>query len=311
MSRIHEALKKAEQERASEPRPEAGPRAAEAAVVPREAFPPAATESTTKPVPGTETRTGPLTLEGVLASCHQPRWSPDPQMMLFQNSQNHVNGAEEFRTLRSRLYQIREKQPLRTMRTLLVTSALPGEGKTLVAANLAHVIVRQHERRALLIDGDLRWSRLHRLLGAPAAPGLSEYLRGEADEFAVIQRGPQGNLFFIPGGKSVSNPAELIGTGRLKSLVQRLAPIFDWIIVDSPPVIPVSDATLLAEACDGVLIVVRAASTPFDLAQKACHEFRDRHLLGVVFNQVRPGVGYSSYYFKHYPDLQVAKKGKD
>jgi capsular exopolysaccharide synthesis family protein len=225
--------------------------------------------------------------------------------MLFFNAQNSARGTEEFRTLRSRLDRLRAQRPLRT---LLITSSLPKEGKTFVAANLAQAIGRQPEKHALLIDADLRAPRAHMALGAPLTPGLSDYLRGEADELAILQRGPRGNLFFIPGGKPASHPAELIANGRLKALLDRLAPIFDWVILDSPPIVPVSDAGLLADLCDGVLMIVRAGATPFDLAQKATKEFRSKRLLGVVLNHVKPGSSYSSYYYDHY--LPNAKDGK-
>ncbi len=250
---------------------------------------------------------GELTFETLVKRCPRPGWKPDLKTMVFFNTDNHTYGTEEFRTLRTRLYQIRDKQPLQTV---LITSALPQEGKTFTAANLAQAIVRQHERRALLIDADLRLPGLHVPLGAPLTPGLSDYLRGDADEFSVIQRSPRGNLFFIAGGKPVSNPAELIGNGRLKNLLQGLKPIFDWIVLDSPPVIPVSDATLLADFCDGIVMVVRAASTPFDLAQKARQEFQGKPLLGIVLNRVEPGLAYSSYYYEHYVPSAKNRKVK-
>jgi len=104
-------------------------------------------------------------------------------------------------------------------------------------------------------------------------------------------------LFFIGGGKVVSNPAELIGAGGLKSLIQSLAPVFDWIILDSPPSVPLTDACLLAEISDGVLVVVKAGETPYDIAQKGCQQFRNKHLLGVVLNRVAPTASYSAYYY--------------
>jgi Mrp family chromosome partitioning ATPase len=140
-------------------------------------------------------------------------------------------------------------------------------------------------------------------------PGLSDHLRGDADEFSIVQRSLRHNLFFISAGKPAGNPAELLGNGRLKNLLQRLAPAFDWILVDSPPVVPLSDACLLSELCDGVLMVVRASSTPFDLAQKACQKFAGKALLGVVLNGVKRGASYSTYYYKHYPP--TAKIGTD
>jgi protein-tyrosine kinase len=306
MSRIHEALKKAEQERPSTPGRESSAGLPEPGLVHAEASPAGAAENAVIPAGNLrEEYSGGLTFETLLKRCAQPGWKPDLKKMLFFNADNHAYGTEEFRTLRTRLYQIRDKQPLQTV---LITSALPKEGKSFTAANLAQAIVRQHERRALLIDADLRLPGLHVPLGAPLMPGLSDYLRGDADEFSIIQRSPRENLFFIPGGKPVSNPAELIGNGRLKNLLQGLKPIFDWIVVDSPPVIPVSDATLLADFCDGIVVVVKAASTPFDLAQKASQEFHGKPLLGIVLNRVEPGLAYSSYYYGHY--LPGPKNGK-
>ena len=104
-----------------------------------------------------------------------------------------------------------------------------------MAANLAQSIVRQPDRRVLLIDADLRASRLHQTLGAPSGPGLSDYLRGEVDEYAIIQNGLEGNLCFIPGGQQTANPSELLLRDKMKTLLDRMAEIFDWIIIDSPP----------------------------------------------------------------------------
>jgi capsular exopolysaccharide synthesis family protein len=286
MSRIHEALKKAELERASS----AG---AAAAILPPEhvaEMPPGPPSPSTAPE-------APLTIERLIQGCRQVQWKPEPKTALLFNSANHVHGSEELRTLRSRLYQLRDRQPLKT---ILISSALPAEGKTFLTANLAHMIVRQHERRCLIIDADLRRSQLHELLGAPSAPGLTDYLSGEADEFAVTQRGYYDRLFFIPGGKPTSNPSELLANGRLKVLLARLAPLFDWVLLDSPPALPVADSSAMADLCDGVLLVVRAASTAFDLAQKARDEFRQKGLIGVVLNQVQAGMAYSSYYYHYY-----------
>src|ERR1019366_449638 len=133
--------------------------------------------------------------------------------------------------------------------------AFTKEGKSFVAANLAQVMVRQHGRRALLIDGDLRNPGMHRHLGATPSPGLADYLLGECDEFAAMQRGPMENLFFMPAGRIVGSAPELLSNGRLKLFLQRVEPLFDWIIMDTSPVIPVSDATLVAKFCDGILMV--------------------------------------------------------
>lgn len=290
MSRIHEALKKAEEQRASQ---DVHAPVAEAAM-PVPPLQGAAAQIT----PGASSFTSPFTFDALLARCPQGRWEPDLKTMLFFNGEDHLPGTEEFRTLRSRLYQLREKQ---TLKKILVTSSLPKEGKSFVAANLAQVMVRQHGRRALLIDGDLRGARLHQTLGAAPGPGLSDYLQGEVDEFGAMQRGPMENLFFIPSGRSVDNPAELVANGRLKFLLNRVEQLFDWIILDSPPAVLVSDAALLANYCDGVLMVVRSSATPFDIARKARQEFKDKHLVGVVLNGTDAGSSpYTQYYYSGY-----------
>jgi len=298
MSRIHEALKKAEQERSEQ---QAGQLGAQQQV-------PGITSELRNPSPvvihapvtsasGTKDSSVQLTATAILAQCQRQVWSLDPSVLVFTDGENHSVGKEVFRTLRTRLYQIRDSQPLRT---LLITSALPGEGKTFVTSNLAQSIVRQRERRVLLIDGDLRLSRLNQPLGALPTPGLSDYLLGEADESMVLQRGEEENLFLIPGGRSVSNPTELLGNGRLETLLSRLAPAFDWVLLDSPPTIPVSDATIIAKLCDGVLMVVRSGSTPFDLAQKACQEFQEKPIVGVVLNQADYREHYGGYDYGGY-----------
>src|SRR5437763_900386 len=239
MSRIHEALKKAEQERAmSQP---VAPMETTATVLEPAAEPPAIRTGATA-MAGAAPALG-LTAEALLSRTRETRWNPDSKTMLFFGNDEHAPGTEEFRTLRSRLYHAREKQPLCR---LLVTSALPKEGKSFTSANLAQVIVRQHGKRALIVDADLRNPQQHTLLGAEPGPGLSDYLESKADEFSIIQRGPMENLFLIPAGYKAQNPAELVGNGRVKVLLDRLESMFDWIIFDTPPAALVSDAGLLA-----------------------------------------------------------------
>lgn len=299
MSRIHEALKKAEQERAAT---QGGTSQPEMVSVPVAEVPvyheaPPAVSAAVPPV-SMPAFGNAFSVEALLAQCPQTQWKPDLGTMLFMNGDDGARGTEEYRTLRSRLYALREKM---TLKTVLVTSALPREGKSFTAANLAQVMVRQHGRRVLLIDGDLRGPRLHLMLGTTPGPGLSEYLQGRNDEFSIMQRGRFENLFFIPSGTSVEDPAELVGNGRLKTLLQRVGPLFDWIILDSPPAVPVSDASVLAKDCDGVLMVVRSNSTPSDAARKARLEFPDQSLIGVVLNGTNDDITpYARYYYETY-----------
>jgi capsular exopolysaccharide synthesis family protein len=307
MSRIHEALKKAEQERASQ----GGP--AQPSYSTPVAEPPVAPplEAQVAGVPLTSAMpsfASPFGLDAMLERCPQLEWKPDEKTMLFFNGNGSARGTEEFRTLRSRLYHAREKM---TLKKILVASALPKEGKSFTAANLAQVMVRQHGRRVLLIDSDLRGPRLHLMLGATDGPGLSDYLQGGNDEFSIMQRGPMENLFFIPSGQRIQDPSELIANGRLQLLMQRVEALFDWIIIDSPPAVPVSDASVLAKACDGVLMVVRSNSTPVDMARRAREEFPDQALVGVVLNGTsNEAMPYERYYYEAYGKNATEPQGK-
>jgi protein-tyrosine kinase len=300
MSRIHEALKKAEQERAAVQSPGSGvftdSSAASSASQTRAATD-VAPEHFLAAEAAVTRSTDYLRFEDLRKHCAHPQWHLDPNVNVFINSALTAHGSEQFRTLRSRLYQMRATQPLRT---LLVTSSVPAEGKTFVTNNLAQAIVRQPDRRALIIDADLRCSRLHVPLGAPASPGLTDYLRGEVDEMAIIQHGLEGNLCFIPGGNQVTNPSELLSNGRLRILLDRVAPVFDWVILDSAPLLPVADSSFLADLVDGVLLVVRAGQTPAETAQRACQELQGRNVVGVVLNAVGPQDAYGAYYSSAY-----------
>jgi protein-tyrosine kinase len=306
MSRIHEALKKAEQERAAQLQ------SMPAQSIPEPAAPvmPAITSQPLgrEGVPltaGMPSFGSPFTLDALLTRCTPQAWSPDRKTMLFFNGDDNARGMEEFRTLRSRLYHARERMSLKK---ILVTSALPKEGKSFTAANLAQVLVRQHGRRVLLIDADLRNPRLHAMLGTPASPGLADYLQGNADEFSITRLGPLENFFFIPGGQEISDPGELVANGRLKVLLQRVEGLFDWIVIDSPPAVPVSDASLLAKVCDGVLIVVRSNATPVDVARRARQEFPEEALVGVVLNGTNADeIPYARYYYDAYGSTTESK----
>jgi protein-tyrosine kinase len=300
MSRIHEALKKAAQERLSQ--------AASGTVLDLEDVAAGAvslsdvTRQVAEPaVRNTSTSEGLSfqSFDDLLKRCAHPNWQLDLRMNAFLKGDNGRIAREQFRTLRSRLSQIAATRPLKRV---LVTSSVPAEGKTTVAANLAHSIMRQPDRRVLLIDADLRSSRMHELFGVPNGPGLTDYLRGEADKYAVIQNGGKGNLCFIPGGSEASNPSELLLSDRMKKLLDIVTPVFDWIILDSPPALAVHDASILADLCDGVLFVVKAGATAHELAEKASSEFLKKNLLGVVLNRAEQDASYGGYYSGYVSD---------
>jgi len=293
MSRIHDALRKAAKEKPSQvlvgERLDVGPVGVDIPQSILSAGQVAEQARSTRPSEAGHF----LRFDDLIQWCARPEWKPDAGYNLFPRADDNAKiGTERFRTLRSRLYQLAAARPLRRV---LVTSSVPGEGKTFVATNLAQSIVRQPDKRVLMIDADLRAPRLHIALGAPIGPGLTDYLRGEADEYGVIQHGSDANLCFLPSGRPVSNPSELLSSARMKKLLDLVTPVFDWVILDSPPALPIHDANILADLCDGALFVVRAGETTYEIAEKGVLEFRGKNLLGVVLNQVDRNEGYGGY----------------
>ena len=214
--------------------------------------------------------------------------------------------VEQFRSLRSRLFELRDIKPLKS---ILVSSGMPQEGKSFVSTNLALSLARHKNSKVLLIDGDMRRYTLHQLLGCESHPGLADYLAGKASMLEVMQR-PEvssenngatkpllANLTFIGGGNGGDKAADLSGSARFGELLRFAAPHFDWIVIDSSPVLPVSDAVNLARWCDGVLLVAREGITKFQVVQRAQNELKAANLLGFVLNAVQeaPEAGYYGY----------------
>jgi protein-tyrosine kinase len=156
---------------------------------------------------------------------------------------------------------------------------MPSEGKSFVAANLAMSLARNSVNNILLIDGDMRRPTLHNLLGAPIPRDYRITWKESLDVMDVMQRDPAqkwrigagvngvSNLTFIPSGKSSDNSSELVANHRIEELIAKVSPHFDWILIDSPPALAVTDAVDLARAADAVLLVARGASTPYDVAR--------------------------------------------
>lgn len=294
MSRIREALKKAAEERSTHVEADS----TEALMDVLGVGPVGETGATLATPTGGAAKYVPQKLlernyQSLIAACRRMPWQIKPRYSVFAPGANHLL-AERFRTLRSRLYQFAATQPLRRV---LLTSSIPEEGKTFVASNLAQCIVRQSDKKVIMIDADLRASRLHLTLGTDSEPGLSDFLSGEKELTDVIQLGESDNFCFIPGGTFVANPSEILHSEKMKSLLDSLGQLFDWVILDSPPTIAVHDACILGDMCDGVLFVVRAGTTDYQMAQKAAAEFHERNLLGVVLNRVEKSEGYGGYYY--------------
>jgi succinoglycan biosynthesis transport protein ExoP len=207
--------------------------------------------------------------------------------------------GEQFRRLRTSV-SLMQKQ--RGIRSILVASACPGEGKTFVACGLAGVLAQELGRRVLLIDADLRKPRAGRQIGMKgvlgAAAGLSEVLRGEADLMDSLAGSLNGDLFLLPAGKIPPNPSELLTSPVLETTLRMAKDVFDWVVIDAPPILVLSDAAVVAPLCDAILLVVHAGVTPAKLVGEAARRLGREKICGTVVNRIRH-IG-SPYYYRYY-----------
>jgi protein-tyrosine kinase len=199
----------------------------------------------------------------------------------FDGSDALEAAEESYRGLRTRLMRMRLD---RGLRSVVITSSVQGEGKTLTALNLALSCAQLHEMGILLIDGDVRTRGLTRTLGLPTGPGLSEVLAGECDPAKAILSTDSGNLFVLSSGQASLPPAELFASRHWQELLSWCKESFKLVLVDSPPVLNLADVELITAACDGVLMVVRAKHTRRDVLRNATRQIDAKKLLGVVYN---------------------------
>ncbi|SPF40162.1 putative Non-specific protein-tyrosine kinase [Candidatus Sulfotelmatobacter kueseliae] len=204
--------------------------------------------------------------------------------------------AEKFRFLGVRLRQLQQN---RSLKKVLVTSTIPEEGKSLVSANLAGALTRR-KQRVLLVEGDMRRPNLAQQFGLGRLAGLSEWLQSGLRTVSNIYhlRGP--GFWLMPAGDPPVNPIELMQSGRLSELMAQVTPMFDWIIVDSPPLLPLADATVWARFTEGTLLVAREGKTEKAQLQKGLEVLKKSELLGVVLNGVT-NPNHKNYYQRYAP----------
>lgn len=237
----------------------------------------------------------------------------DGKVHLAEDSRRSVF-AEAFRSLRT---SVLYSGPEGSLRTLLVTSPEPGDGKSTVAANLALALARSG-RRVVLVDGDLRRPCLLEALQPPQPFGLSDHLVGEVGLEDVVQPTSYPMLHFVPAGRTAPNPAELLGSDRMRQFLAQMRERFDVVVLDSPPALAVTDAAVLARQCDGVVLVVNPQTTHRDAAVRARRQLESlgAKVLGFVFNGApvdgrRGYYGYAYYgYYAYGEEPEPAKRGE-
>jgi protein-tyrosine kinase len=241
-----------------------------------------------------------------LDDCSVFTLSSTPQERLVSVSDEHGLAAEKVRVLATKLRHISARRPLKR---LLVTSSMKGEGKSIISANLAITLAKNSQARVLLFDGDLRQPTLHSKLGCTFHKTLADWWTEDIPVQQLVYKENTLPLWFIPAGQFASQPLEVLQSSRLTELLNRLNNLFDWIVIDSPPMIPLADSRVWAGVSDGIMMVVREKFTQVQLLNQAIEAIEPKKLLGMVMNDT--SVSESRYFPAYYqyaakPEKEVA-----
>jgi capsular exopolysaccharide synthesis family protein len=281
MSRIHEILRKAQQEGQTH-------RTRDLGALPRRS--PVGPEAPLGAPHTPASRKGPDTPAMALSAAELALPPPpaveradgvafDPRLVTATEPQSLA--AEQYRTLRTRIARAENG---RALRVIVVTSPGKGDGKSLSAANLALAMAQEFQRRVLLVDADLRRPHLHRLFGVPAGPGLADVTVGAAALEDALVTLPDHHLTLLRAGTPPGHPAELLGSTPMRRALEMLKGRFDRIVMDAPPAAPLADVGILAPLADAVLLIVRAGVTTRPAIERALDIVDRSRVLGLVLN---------------------------
>ncbi|HVT93860.1 MAG TPA: CpsD/CapB family tyrosine-protein kinase [Bryobacteraceae bacterium] len=220
------------------------------------------------------------------------RLLPGSRLVFYTDPQSVA--ADRYRYLRMRL---RELADTASVRSLLITSAVPRDGKSTTALNLATALAEDGKRLVLLVEADLHQPTLREQLGLAQTAGLAESLETGVDPLSLARRIEPLGFYLLAAGTARGNPTELLQSGALPVTLQKILPNFEWVIFDSPPLAPLTDALALARQTDASFLVVRAGNSPRALVEKAFELLGRKHVAGIILNQLT-GVDrmYSKYY---------------
>jgi len=238
-------------------------------------------------------------MENLLQDVQEVPYTPAPGVFVIDPSRPRDAHGEEFRTLRTRLNHLQKLNPIHSV---VVTSSCPAEGKSFTALNLALAEAQLADNPTLLADFDFRRPVLHNMFQIDRTPGATDVLLDNAPLATAIKKVAGTNLYVMPAGRSVLNPLEMLNLGATKSLVEQLPLAFNWVVLDSPPLLFAADANLLSTIADGTILVVRIGVTTIDSVTRAMQSLCENNVLGIVANGARAGELYSkyTYYYSSY-----------
>lgn len=207
---------------------------------------------------------------------------------------NESAAGEAFHLLGVRLRHLRRQ---RTLKKVLVTSTIPQEGKSMVAANLACTLALRTQQKVLLLEGDIRRPTQGRIFGLANKPGICEWLSGENSLLKSMYRLQGPEIWIFPAGSSTGNSLELLQSGRVAPMMEQLANWFDWIVIDSPPILPLADTSVWTSVADGILLVARQGVTQKRQLQRGLEALGNQKLIGAILNSAR-GMPHTDYYYR-------------
>src|ERR1700733_1977475 len=239
----------------------------------------------------------------ILHECRTLHLSLTPQNRLVTVSDSDSPAAEAFRLLSVRLRHLRRD---RNVKKLLITSTIPQEGKSTVSANLACALAASTRRKVLLLEGDVRRPSLSKVLGLASYPGLCEWLQGGRSLTSSIYRLEPGGIWLLPAGDGPANPLELLESAKLLALMEELGALFDWVIIDSPPVLPLADTSVWTRLADGILLVTRQGITQKRHLQRGLEGLESKKVIGAVLNSSKNSSDNQYYSYRRPPQGTAA-----
>ncbi len=234
--------------------------------------------------------------QNLLERIEEIPFNPAPDAHLIDATRPHEAPSEEFRTLRTRLNHLQGLQPIHT---IVVTSPSPAEGKSMGAVNLALAESHLADNNTILCDFDFRRPIVHNLFQVDRSPGITDYLLGKASIDQIVKKIAGTNLSILPAGEAVINPLELLNLPKVKDLLTNLQKVYNWVVLDTPPLLFAADANLLSTMSDGTVLVVRLGVTTVDSITRAIQSLCENNILGTVVNGARRGELYSKYTYYH------------
>jgi capsular exopolysaccharide synthesis family protein len=241
-------------------------------------------------------------------------WNPNAAPMVHTNVATHARlpalfetqslASEQFRLLATRLQQL---QKSRSLKSVLLTSSGENEGKSLSILNLAVSLAQGGQQKVLVVDADLRKSGLSVTLKVDGRPGLRDWYRANHSIADIICRVSSLNVWVLPAGQAAVDSLELLNSPRVPDLLASLNAVFDWVLIDSPPLLPLADAEIISRTCDGTILVVRRDKSPKSALKQAMERVAPSKLVGFLLNDF-PTVG--DYRYAKYVDERSDVSGR-